>query len=109
VTPHAIALVVVAAAAHAGWNLIAKRAGGGLAFLWICCVCEAAVLLPLAATFAAVEPVVADASVLPVIAASGALHTAYLGVLQRSYVGGELSVVYPVIRGGAALLAVAVG
>ncbi len=34
VTPLALALVLVAAFAHAGWNALSKRAPGGAAFVW---------------------------------------------------------------------------
>lgn len=39
----ALALVLVAAGAHAGWNLLAKRTGGGASFVW--CYCVAGVVL----------------------------------------------------------------
>ena len=34
-TPVALVLVLAAAAAHATWNLLVKRAGGGAAFVWL--------------------------------------------------------------------------
>ena len=33
--PFALGLVLVAAVLHATWNLCAKRAGGGLPFVWL--------------------------------------------------------------------------
>jgi hypothetical protein len=47
-TPFALALVLVAAVLHATWNLCAKRAGGGLPFIWlvgaVICACYVPVL-----------------------------------------------------------------
>lgn len=106
----AIGLVLVAAAAHAGWNLVAKQAGGGgLGFLWLCCVCEVAVLVPLALAYAASRGVGLDGEAVAVMAVSGAVHTLYLAALQRSYLVADLSVAYPVTRGSGALLAGAGG
>jgi drug/metabolite transporter (DMT)-like permease len=109
VSPDAIALVLLAAAAHAGWNFVAKRAGGGIAFLWLCCLCEVAVLLPLAVGYVALETTSLDGEVLAVVVVSGVVHTGYLAALQRGYATGDLSVVYPITRGGGALLAIAGG
>ena len=33
--PIAVALVLAAAVGHASWNLLAKRVGGGAAFVWL--------------------------------------------------------------------------
>ena len=34
-TTFALGLVLIAAVLHATWNLCAKRAGGGLPFVWL--------------------------------------------------------------------------
>src|SRR5688572_30569323 len=34
-TPVVVALVLAAAIGHASWNLLAKRVGGGAAFVWL--------------------------------------------------------------------------
>ena len=48
-TPFALALVLIAAVLHATWNLCAKRAGGGLPFIWVVgaviCACYVPVLI----------------------------------------------------------------
>ena len=47
-TAAALALVIPSAAAHAGWNLLAKSSGGGLAFIWLGNVVSLAVKIPAA-------------------------------------------------------------
>ena len=44
----ALGLVLGAAVAHAAWNLLAKRAGGGAAFVWLVEVAAAGLYLPVA-------------------------------------------------------------
>jgi drug/metabolite transporter (DMT)-like permease len=105
--PAAIALVVGAAVAHAGWNLCAKRvSGGGALFVWLTAAWSTVFQLPLA-IIAIVE---AGGSVPAVwwLAAgvSGLIHTAYFVILQRGYAVGDLSVVYPLARGTGPMLSV---
>lgn len=105
--PAAVALVVAAAVAHAGWNLCAKRVpDGGALFVWLTAAWSAVFLLPLAI----VGIVLAGGSVplswwlAPVV--SGLIHTAYFVILQRGYRIGDLSVVYPLARGTGPMLSV---
>ncbi|ASU77939.1 EamA family transporter [Actinopolyspora erythraea] len=102
----ALLLVVVAAAAHAGWNYFAKRvASGGAAFVWLTAACSTVLYLPLAAL------VVLRAGLPPLhigllgVVVSAALHLAYFVLLQRGYAVGDMSVVYPLARGTGPLLA----
>ena len=44
----ALLLVVAAAVFHAGWNFLAKRAGGGAAFVWLFGVVSATLYTPIA-------------------------------------------------------------
>ena len=48
-TPLALALVLVAAFAHAGWNALAKRAPGGATFVWTQMVVGSVCMVPVAA------------------------------------------------------------
>lgn len=106
--PAAIALVVGAALAHAGWNLSAKRVpDGGALFVWLTGLWSAVFLVPLA-----VITVVAAGGAVPGVwlfaaAVSGVIHTAYFVILQRGYAVGDLSVVYPLARGTGPMLSVA--
>lgn len=111
--PAALALVLVAALCHAGWNLVAKRAGGGSHFVLANSLAVAVLwALPAAWTAAqtgsaAVGRGVGDWGVVEwgAVAASGALHLAYFNALLRGYREADLTVVYPVARGSGPLLA----
>jgi drug/metabolite transporter (DMT)-like permease len=107
VSPWALALILVAAVAHATWNLLSKRASqaDGLVFVWLVAVAAAVVWSPLFAGFLLVtgdRPTWGD---LAVIGGSTALHLGYFLTLQRGYGAGDLSVVYPVARGTGPMLA----
>lgn len=105
-----VALVAVSAVLHLAWNVRLKTAGDPL---------RAATIGMLAATFVIVPIGVGSwllgaAPALPVSGivlglASGIVEAAYFIFLAAAYRRGDLSVVYPVARGTAPLLAVAVG
>ncbi|HWA27590.1 MAG TPA: DMT family transporter [Lacunisphaera sp.] len=101
----ALALILVAAFIHATWNLAAKRAGGGLPFVWVSST-MALGLYAVAATFYCFwrQPVL-PAGIWWVVLGSGLLKTAYALLLQRAYRHGDFSLVYPLTRGTAPLLA----
>ena len=103
-TAFALLLVLVAAVLHATWNYCAKRAGGGLPFVWIVgaiiCTCYIPVL---------VGYVIWKHPSLPTGAAwwilgSGILKTSYSLFLQRGYRHGDFSLIYPLARGTGPLL-----
>jgi drug/metabolite transporter (DMT)-like permease len=105
----AIALVLVAACCHASWNLIAKRAGGGLAFLWLFGVFASAGLLPAALWTIAQPDLKFGRPQLIACLGSGFIHIFYFSLLQAGYREGDLSVVYPVARGVGPLISAFVG
>jgi drug/metabolite transporter (DMT)-like permease len=100
----ALALVLAAALCHATWNLVAKKAGGGNAFVLVGALLVAVVWAPLAwwagwqavGRFGAVE--------WGFLFASAVLHTLYFRTLLHGYAVSDLSVVYPVARGSGPLL-----
>jgi drug/metabolite transporter (DMT)-like permease len=106
VDPLALALVLVAAGAHAGWNLLAKQARGGVAFVWMNSVTTVALWWPAALVDAALQGGLSWAGA-GFMAGSGALHAGYFAALQRAYSTGDLSVVYPLARGTGPALSVA--
>lgn len=100
-------LIVVAAVAHAGWNLCAKRVGaGGSVFVWLYATLSVALLVPLAVVDVLVSGVRPHWSWLLALAVSGVVHVAYFVLLQRGYATGDMSVVYPLARGTGPLLSV---
>jgi drug/metabolite transporter (DMT)-like permease len=97
--------VLVAAGAHATWNLLAKRATGGPELIWLYGAVSVVLWAPVAAVDLAVEGGITWAG-LGFMFGSAILHIGYYGALQRGYAHGELSVVYPLARGIGPLLSV---
>ena len=94
----AIALILLAALAHASWNVLMKRSEGGLRFLFISGVLSAVLWAPIAIVFA-LRSDAALRSILLAIAVSGGFHLTYFLTLQAGYRAGDLSLVYPLARG----------
>jgi drug/metabolite transporter (DMT)-like permease len=99
VTALALLLVLTSAVAHASWNLLAKRAGGGTAFTWLLSLVAAVVCLPLALGMVAWERPALGATELGFVLGSAVLHLAYFVLLGQGYRAGDLSLVYPLARG----------
>lgn len=101
-----LALVALAAVAHAVWNIAIKRAGAsGPGFLWLSFLVGAVVFLPFG-VWALLDAGVDLVHWLWLAAVSGALQIAYFFLLQRGYREGDVSVVYPLARGTGPLLTV---
>jgi drug/metabolite transporter (DMT)-like permease len=100
----AVALVLVAAFTHATWNLFAKRAAASRHFVWLYSVGAVILWTPIAAAIACSAGPAFGLPVWGAFAVTGALHMAYSLGLQRAYAVGDLSVVYPVVRGTGPLL-----
>ncbi|HEX8054935.1 MAG TPA: EamA family transporter, partial [Thermoleophilaceae bacterium] len=106
VTGAALALVIPSAAAHAGWNLLAKQSGGGLPYIWLGGVLSLGVLIPASAiaTLAAGEELGLSATAAAWMLGAAAIHGTYFFTLQSGYRAADLSVVYPLARGSGPLL-----
>lgn len=108
-SPTALALVLIAAVAHAGWNLLAKQAGvAGAAFVWPCGLVAIGLYGPVALVALALDPGAISRAGVGFMAGSGLVHAGYFLVLQRGYEIGDLSFVYPLARGTGPLLSVLV-
>lgn len=94
--PIALALLITAAALHAGWNLLVKRAGEKQVFTWWALVVGSLCFAPLLA-FSPALPL----AVWPYVAASALVELVYYIVLLRAYSLGDFSLVYPLARGAA--------
>jgi drug/metabolite transporter (DMT)-like permease len=105
----AVGLVAIAACCHATWNLLTKRAGGGLGFLWLFGAFASTVLLPIAAFSFVHEKTIFSRTDLIACLGSGFIHIFYFSLLQAGYRTGDLSIVYPVARGLGPLLSASVG
>jgi drug/metabolite transporter (DMT)-like permease len=99
VTLLALSLVLSSAVLHATWNLSAKRAGGGAAFVWLFNALSAVLYAPLALGVVLIERPHIGLAEIVFMVGSTALHTVYFLTLQRGYRVGDLSLVYPIARG----------
>ncbi|MBA2720196.1 MAG: hypothetical protein H0U52_13300 [Chloroflexi bacterium] len=108
--PLVFALVAGAAVLHVTWNVILKTAGDPLLAAAVGLATAAGVLCPIAlvAWLAIGRPAIpTETLVLSVV--SGALEAIYFAFLAAAYRRGDLSLVYPLARGSAPLLAVGIG
>jgi len=104
VTPAALGLVLGAAFIHATWNLLAKRVGGGPAFVWLFGSVSSLLYAPLAAAVVFVVRPHIGAMQLIFIVGTAVLHLVYFLMLQGGYRLGDLSLVYPLARGTGPML-----
>jgi len=102
-----LALVLFAALAHAGWNVLAKTASGGATFVWLFSAAAVAIWLPAVVVAVLVAPGSLGLEGIAFMVGSGALHALYFVLLQRGYRDGDLSLVYPLARGTGPLLSTA--
>ena len=103
-SPEVMAIVLFAAALHASWNALVRASVDKFQDTVVIVLGAAvwtAFLLPLL-------PVPAIAS-WPYLAASVVIHVAYFVLVAVSYRGGELSFVYPLMRGSAPVLTAVAG
>jgi drug/metabolite transporter (DMT)-like permease len=91
--------VLTAAAAHASWNAVIKGAGTPLMTTSVLIFAAGLFGLPLLA-FAGLP----NAAAWPWAVASVVIHVLYFGFLIETYRYGDMSLVYPIARGGAPLL-----
>jgi drug/metabolite transporter (DMT)-like permease len=103
-TAFALALVLVAAVLHATWNVCAKRAGGGLPFVWVTGAVICAFYAPVLAGYWNWNQPTLSWRDVAWIAGSGVLKTGYSLLLQRGYRTGDFSLIYPLARGTGPLL-----
>jgi drug/metabolite transporter (DMT)-like permease len=96
--------VLLAALLHAGWNAMIK--GGGDVLNDTAAIIVGATLV--AAPFVLVVPLPAAAA-WPFIVASVTVHLAYYGLMVAAYRVGDLSLVYPLMRGAAPLVTAVAG
>lgn len=95
----ALGIVLIAAFTHATWNYAAKRAGGGLPFVWLSCCFGLALYIPVIVGYWAWANPVLPTSTAGVIIGSGLIKCAYSLLLQRGYRTGDFSLIYPLARG----------
>jgi drug/metabolite transporter (DMT)-like permease len=108
--PFAVALVAVAAVLHVGWNVLLKTAGDPLWTATVATVTGSLGLVPLVIgvwLLTGMPEIPGEAVVIGLV--SGLVETVYFILLSAAYRRGDLSLVYPLARGTAPLVAVAIG
>src|SRR5262249_55614119 len=93
------AAVLLAAAAHAGWNAAIKRGFDPLVITVLIALGAGAVSLPVLAAVG-----LPAAAAWPWVIASVIVHLGYFAGLIEAYRAGDMSQVYPIARGAAPLL-----
>jgi multidrug transporter EmrE-like cation transporter len=110
VAPIVFVLVAGAALLHVTWNVLLKSAGDPLRAAAVGMTSAAVVLCPTAlVAWLALDRPAIPSEVLVLSVVSGVLEAAYFATLAAAYRRGDLSVVYPIARGSAPLLAVVIG
>ena len=108
--PFVIALVAVSALLHVAWNVRLKTAGDPLRAATVGMLAASLGIVPagIAAWWiAGRQPLPVEGVALGIV--SGVIEAGYFVLLSAAYRRGDLSVVYPIARGTAPLLAVAIG
>lgn len=105
----AVVLALVAAAMHGTWNVLVKTSGDPLISIYRSTLMAAAIMTPLALVAMLIFRPSASLGALGFALLSGVLEVTYMWLLSSAYARGEISVVYPIARGSAPLLAVAIG
>jgi uncharacterized membrane protein len=110
VDPLVFVLVAGAAVLHVTWNVLLKTAGDPLRAAAVGMATAAAVICPVALVIwvGTGQPSISTET-LALAVVSGALEALYFAFLASAYRRGDLSLVYPLARGSAPLLAVVIG
>lgn len=98
----AFLLILIAAASHAGWNLLLKKSEEKELFVWWFSVSAAVILAPLGIYLFLRYPIAAPGHWL--LVGSVVMQIFYLILLGRAYTRGDLSLVYPIARGTGPML-----
>lgn len=88
------------------WSLFAKKALGGLLFIWLFGIVSLCAGLPFGLHFWPAHATQLTPMAWLVIVASALAHLAYMLVLQKAYRAADFSVVYPLARGASPLFSV---
>lgn len=102
----ALALVLLGALLHAVWNLSAKKASGGVAFVWLFGLVSLVCATPVGLFAWFYTPHSFNIKIWSTILASATVHVLYSIVLQKGYQKSDFSIVYPLARGTGPLFSV---
>lgn len=103
----ALILVVAGALLHAFWNFFAKKASGGLPFVWLFGIVSIATAFPFGIASWLENSDQLNTTAWLAIVASALAHVIYSLVLQQGYRASNFSIVYPLARGSGPLFSIA--
>jgi drug/metabolite transporter (DMT)-like permease len=106
-TLYTFSLVVLSAMLHAGWNVVAKRHSGNYSIICLSFCLGFALCLPMAWPHFSND--VNWNAVLPLILLTGSLHAIYGFLLSFTYHNGDISTLYPIVRGSGIVGSVLLG
>jgi len=103
-------LVLSSALLHASWNLVAKKYAGNYSVIYLSFLFSSVVMGLMSIPFLGEVRLTADLVVL--LLATGIFHAVYGFVLTFTYMNGDISTLYPIVRGsgiaGAIVLSIVV-
>ena len=103
-TTLALLIVLTSAVLHAFWNLLVKRANGGLVFMWLIFVSMVVTFVPISVIIFVTQKVAIGWPEIVAMGGNAVLQLAYFLLLNQGYKSGDLSLVYPLARGSGPLL-----
>jgi len=101
-TAASLILVLLSALAHSTWNLLLKRSSDKEVFVWWLLVSGSVLLAPLGGILLWQNPIGPTGWWL--VLTTIVVHIFYFVLLGRGYTQGDLSLVYPIARGGGTML-----
>lgn len=102
-----ILLVIASGMAHAVWSLFTKKSRSKSVFLWSIMMISTLLLLPVLITELWLTPL--SASAYGLLLLSVVLQGVYAWLLSKTYELGDLSQIYPIMRGTSTLLVPVIG
>ncbi|MFC2176242.1 EamA family transporter [Bacteroidota bacterium] len=90
-------LIVLSAVMHATWNLVAKKNAGNYSIIYLSFCIGFVLCLPIAIPH--LSAVKNWGTILPLIIATGVLHALYGFLISITYKNGDISTLYPIVRG----------
>jgi drug/metabolite transporter (DMT)-like permease len=100
----ALALVLLAALLHAGWNIVAKQSHGDVRYAFFIALFTVLVWAPIGLYLAWQQIPQWGATAWLAVLVSACIHVLYFIVLLRGYRMADLTVVYPLARGSGPLI-----
>ncbi|MFC4777321.1 EamA family transporter [Paenibacillus sp. GCM10023252] len=104
----AVVLVILSGLIHSVWNLFAKQSINKNVFLWCCQLAAILIFLPMSVIELRTIDTVPLVGYL-LLLASMILHGIYIFLLAKTYTIGDLSQVYPIMRGTSPLFVPIIG